>query len=419
MAFVDECTVYAEAGRGGNGSAHLHSEPYKPRGGPDGGSGGDGGSVVFEVDPGLRDLSWLAEHPHRRATHGGGGRSTKRDGGSGKDLVVAVPDGTVVFDEDGLVADLVGQKARAVVARGGRGGRGNVAFAGPRNRVPRTAEPGEAGETKTLRVELRTVADVGLVGLPNAGKSTLLGRLSAARPKVAAYPFTTLTPSLGVAGSDADRFVLADIPGLVEGASEGRGLGHRFLRHVVRCRALLRVVDLAADDPAADLATLDEELAAYDQTLARRPSQVVATKADLVEDPASAAGALGADVLIVSAMTGEGIDDLLTRLGLLAREADAAAPDRRSHVVLRPGRPRFTVSRDDAGRWHVAGRGVERWVMEADLFDEAEAAELGRRLKKEGVERKLASLGARHGDEVVINEKVFEFLPDEVPEEAP
>ncbi len=419
MAFVDECTVYAEAGRGGNGSAHLHSEPYKPRGGPDGGSGGDGGSVVFEVGPGLRDLTWLAEHPHQRATHGDGGRSTKRDGASGKDLVVAVPDGTVVFDEDGLVADLVGQGARAVVARGGRGGRGNVAFAGPRNRVPRTAEPGEAGETKTLRVELRTVADVGLVGLPNAGKSTLLGRLSAARPKVAAYPFTTLTPNLGVAGADADRFVIADIPGLVEGASEGRGLGHRFLRHVVRCRALLRVVDLAADDPAADLATLDEELAAYDQALARRPSQVVATKADLVEDPASAAGVLGAGVLIVSAMTGEGIDELLARLGLLAHEAEAAAPDRRPHVVLRPGRPRFTVSRDDAGRWHVAGRGVERWVMEADLFDETDAAELGRRLKKEGVERKLASLGARHGDEVVIHEKVFEFLPDEVPEEEP
>jgi GTPase len=418
MPFVDECTVYAEAGSGGNGSAHLHSEPYKPRGGPDGGSGGDGGSIVFEVRPGLRDLSWLADHPHQRAKHGEGGRSTKRDGASGDDLLIAVPDGTVVFDGDGLVADLVGEGARAVVARGGRGGRGNVVFAGPRNRVPRTAEPGEAGETKTLQVELRTVADVGLVGLPNAGKSTLLGRLTAARPKIADYPFTTLTPNLGVAGGDADRFVVADIPGLVEGASEGRGLGHRFLRHIVRCRALVRVVDLAAEDPAADLATLDEELEAYDPALARRPSQVVAAKADLVEDPAAAAAAFGPDVLVVSAMTGEGIDDLLERLGLLAKEAEAAEPERRPHVVLRPGRPRFTVTRDDSGRWHVAGRGVERWVMETDLFDESDAEELGRRLKKEGVERKLASLGARHGDEVVIHEKVFEFLPDETPEEA-
>ena len=419
MAFVDECTVYAEAGRGGNGSAHLHSEPYKPRGGPDGGSGGDGGSVVFQVEPGMRDLSRLADHPHQRAKPGEGGRSTKREGASGKDLVIPVPDGTVVFDDDGLVADLVGADARVVVARGGRGGRGNVVFAGPRNRVPRTAEPGEAGEVKTLQIELRTVADVGLVGLPNAGKSTLLGRLTAARPKIADYPFTTLTPNLGVAGGDADRFVVADIPGLVEGASAGRGLGHRFLRHIVRCRALVKVVDLAAEDPSADLATLDRELADYDPALAERPSQIVGAKADLVEDPAAVAASLGPDVFVVSAMTGDGIDDLLGRLGLLAKEADNAAPERRPHVVLRPGRPRFTVTRDDSGRWHVAGRGVERWVLEADLFDEGDVAELGRRLKKEGVERKLASLGARHGDEVVIQEKVFEFLPDETPQDEP
>ena len=419
MAFVDECTVYAEAGRGGNGSAHLHSEPYKPRGGPDGGSGGDGGSVVFQVEPGMRDLSRLADHPHQRAKPGEGGRSTKREGASGKDLVIPVPDGTVVFDDDGLVADLVGADARVVVARGGRGGRGNVVFAGPRNRVPRTAEPGEAGEVKTLQIELRTVADVGLVGLPNAGKSTLLGRLTAARPKFADYPFTTLTPNLGVAGGDADRFVVADIPGLVEGASAGRGLGHRFLRHIVRCRALVKVVDLAAEDPSADLATLDRELADYDPALAERPSQIVGAKADLVEDPAAVAASLGPDVFVVSAMTGDGIDDLLGRLGLLAKEADNAAPERRPHVVLRPGRPRFTVTRDDSGRWHVAGRGVERWVLEADLFDEGDVAELGRRLKKEGVERKLASLGARHGDEVVIQEKVFEFLPDETPQDEP
>ena len=417
MAFVDECRVFAEAGRGGNGSAHLHSEPYKPRGGPDGGNGGNGGSVIFEVMRGVHDLSWLAEHPHQRAKHGEAGRSTKRDGASGGDLVLPVPDGTVVFDDQGMLADLVGEGARAVVARGGRGGRGNVAFAGPRNRVPRSAEPGESGETKTLTVELRTVADVGLVGLPNAGKSTLLARLTAAKPKIANYPFTTLTPNLGVAGEDADRFVVADIPGLVEGASEGRGLGHRFLRHIVRCRALVLVVDLAAEDPVADLAILRAELAAYDPQLVERPSLLVAAKADLVDDPSEAATGLGPAALAVSAMTGEGIDTLLERLGLLAKEAEAAAPERAAHVVLRPGRPKFTVTRDDAGRWHVAGRNVERWVMEADLEDEGDAAELGRRLKKEGVERKLVSLGAHHGDEVVIREKVFEFLPDEHPED--
>ena len=413
MAFVDECTVFARAGRGGNGSASLHSEPFKPRGGPDGGDGGDGGSIVFEVSRGVHDLSWLADHPHLKATAGEPGRRAKRDGATGGDVVIPVPDGTVVFDEHGLVADLVGEGARAVVARGGRGGRGNVAFASARNRVPRTAEPGEEGEDKRLRVELRTVADVGLVGLPNAGKSTLLARLTAAKPKIANYPFTTLTPNLGVAGGDADRFVVADIPGLIEGASEGKGLGHRFLRHIVRCRALVLVVDLAAPDPPADLAILRAELAAYDPRLAARPSIVVGTKADLVEDPSAMVGALGDDALAVSAMTGDGLEELLERLGLLATSAEESEPDRRSHVVLRPGRPRFTVVREPGGRWRVSGRSVERWVLEADLDDEGDAETLAGRLKKEGVERKLASLGARRGDEVAILDRVFEYLPDD------
>jgi GTP-binding protein len=321
----------------------------------------------------------------------------------------------VVYDDDGLVADLVGEGARAVVARGGSGGRGNVAFASARNRVPRTAEPGEEGEEKRLRVELRTVADVGLVGLPNAGKSTLLSRLTAAKPKVANYPFTTLTPNLGVAGEDADRFVVADIPGLVEGASEGRGLGHRFLRHIVRCRALVLVVDLSAEDPAADLATLRKELAAYDEALAARPAIVVGTKSDLVDDTAAAIALLPDDALATSAMTGEGIDDLLTRLGLLAREAEDTQPERQPYVVLRPGRPRFTVTREGPHRWRVAGRSVERWVMEADLEDEHDLERLQKRMVKDGIERTLAAEGARHGDEVQILDRVFEFLPDPGP----
>ena len=411
MAFVDECTVFLTAGRGGNGSASMHSEPYKPRGGPDGGSGGHGGSIVFEVSRGMHDLSWLAEHPHQKAEAGKPGRKAKREGASGKDLVVAVPDGTVVMGEAGLIADLVGEGARAVVAAGGRGGRGNVAFAGPRNRVPRTAEPGEEGEERRAEVELRTVADVGLVGLPNAGKSTLLARLTAAKPKIADYPFTTLTPNLGVAGMDSDRFVVADIPGLVEGASTGKGLGHRFLRHIVRCRALVLVVDLSVGDPEAELATLRRELAAYDPTLVSRPTVVVGTKTDLVDDPGIAAS-LGTDALAVSAMTGDGIDQLLDRLGLLAKEGEDAEPERTPYVVLRPGRPRFVVTREDTGRWRVEGRSVERWVLEADLDDEDDVTRLQRRLAKEGIERKLASLGARHGDEVAILDRVFEFLPD-------
>jgi GTP-binding protein len=391
----------------------MHSEPFKPRGGPDGGDGGDGGSVIFEVSRSVHDLSALADRPHVVAPSGEPGRKGKRDGASGSDLVIPVPDGTVAFDEQGLLADLVGEGARGVVARGGRGGRGNVAFASGRNRVPRTAEPGEAGEDRRLRVELRTVADVGLVGLPNAGKSTLLARISAAKPKIAEYPFTTLTPNLGVAGDGEDRFVVADIPGLIEGASTGRGLGHRFLRHIVRCRTLVYVVDLAAPDPAADLAMLRVELAAYDPSLAARPAIVAGTKADLVDDPGAIAASLGDDVIVVSAMTGEGVDELLDRSGRLTRDTAASEPERRAHVVLRPGRPRFTVEREGDGRWRVAGRSVERWVLEADLDDEGAVALLQRRIRKEGIERKLASLGARAGDEVAILDRVFEYLPDD------
>src|SRR3990170_1579823 len=256
MAFVDEVTVFARAGRGGDGSASVLREPYTPRGGPDGGDGGRGGDVVFEVSTRVRDLSWLADHPPPRAENGRSGGKRGRTGAEGEDLVIAVPDGTRVEDDEGLIADLVGQGARAVVARGGRGGRGSAALASPRERVPRVAEAGEPGEELRLRVEIRMVADLGLVGLPNAGKSTLLVTLTAARPKIADYPFTTLTPNLGVADVEDERFVVADLPGLVEGAHEGRGLGHRFLRHVSRCRALVLVADLSSADPAADLATV-------------------------------------------------------------------------------------------------------------------------------------------------------------------
>lgn len=411
MTFVDEATVYAKAGRGGNGSASMHSEPYKPHGGPDGGNGGAGGSVVFEVSRGVHDLSWVADHPHQRAAGGVAGRSAKRDGATGKDLIVPVPDGTVVYDDEGLVADLVGEGVRAVVAHGGRGGRGNAALASARNRVPRTSEPGEDGQEKRLRVELRTVADVGLVGLPNAGKSTLLSRLSAAKPKIASYPFTTITPNLGVAGADEDRFVVADIPGLVEGAHEGRGLGHQFLRHILRCRALVMVVDLSAEDPPADLATLRQELTAYDAELGARRSIVVGAKADLVDDAGAGARALVPDALAVSAVTGEGLEDLVARLRVLSKEAEAAAPERAPYVVLRPGRPRFTVAREGAG-WRVKGQGVERWLIETDLDDEVQLAKLQKRLVREGVERRLAELGASPGDEVAIGDGVFEFLPE-------
>jgi GTP-binding protein len=413
MVFVDEVTVFARGGRGGNGSASILREPYNPRGGPDGGDGGAGGDVVFEVSTGARDLSWLADHPHVRAPNGGPGGKRGRTGGAGEDLVIRVPDGTRVEDEDGLLADLMGEGARAVVARGGRGGRGNAALATKRERVPRSAEAGEAGEERRLSVELRTVADLGLVGLPNAGKSTLLSRLTAAQPKIADYPFTTLSPNLGVAGED-ERFVVADVPGLVEGAHEGRGLGHRFLRHVSRCRALVLVVDLSSTDPASDLEVVRAELGAYDRALPERPTMVVGTKADLAPE-VDAVTVLGAGAIAVSAVTDAGIDRLRDRLAALAREAEAVAEDRTAYVVLRPARPRFTVAREGE-RFRVVGRGVERWVSETDLDDPAKVERLQRRLVREGVERELVSAGARRGDEVLIGDVAFEFIPEGEPD---
>jgi GTP-binding protein len=416
MTFVDEVDVEVRAGRGGDGSASMRSEPYKPKGGPEGGDGGRGGDIVFRASRNVHDLAWFGDHPHLRAEPGKPGARARRDGGKGKDLVVTVPDGTVVFDERGLLADLVGEGSEAVVARGGRGGRGNVRFASSKNRLPRTAEAGEEGEERRLRLELRTVADLGLVGLPNAGKSTLLSHLTAATPKIADYPFTTLTPNLGVAEAGEERFVVADIPGLVEGAHEGKGLGHRFLRHVTRCRALVIVVDLASPDPAVDLETVREELRAYDPELAERPSLVVGTKADLVEDPAGAADAIRA--LPVSALTEEGLDVLGAQLEQLSRQGASEQPARAPYVVLRPGRPRFTISREDGG-WRVIGRNVERWVRETDLDDERELTDLQRRLIKEGVERQLTKAGARRGDEIRISDRAFEFLPEVDPSTAP
>ena len=407
MSFVDEVTVFVTAGRGGDGSASMRSEPYTPRGGPDGGNGGDGGDVVFEVRERVRDLSALADHPHQKAPSGGGGARMNRTGARGGELVIAVPDGTRVEDEGGLVADLVGAGARAVVARGGRGGRGNASLAGPRNKAPQTSEAGEPGEERRLRVELRTVADVGLVGLPNAGKSKLLAALTAAKPKIASYPFTTLTPNLGVAVGDR-RFVVADVPGLVEGAAEGKGLGHRFLRHVSRCRALAMVIDLSAPDPGSDLRAVREEVEAYDPELAARPYVVVGTKADLVDDPTRAEVSLGPVALVVSAVTGDGVKALSARLESLVESTPD--DDRRPLVVLRPARAPFVVRREGE-RFRVVGRSVERWVAETDFEDAGKVATLQKRLIREGVERQLAASGAEPGDEIVIGDRAFEFIP--------
>jgi GTPase len=404
---VDEVTIFVKAGDGGAGSAAIRREAHVPRGGPDGGNGGKGGDVVLKVDPSVFDLSWLADHPHLRAEKGQPGRDRKKTGAEGRDLIVRVPDGTVVRDERGLVADLVGEGASAVAARGGRGGRGSAALASARNRVPRVAEGGEPGEEAELRIELRLVADVGLVGLPNAGKSTLLSRLTAARPKIADYPFTTISPNLGVAGDGDERFVVADVPGLIEGAHEGRGLGLSFLRHVSRCRVLVYVADLSSADPAEDVRAVRDEVAAFDAELAVRRSLIVGTKADLVPN----ALPRGID-LVVSGLTGQGIDELHDRIAAEVDTAKAEEPQRQPYVVIRPGREAFVVRREGDG-FRVSGPRVERWVAEVDLDDARQVADLQRRLVGAGVERRLAEAGARRGDEVLIGRSAFEFIPEE------
>jgi len=407
FVFVDEATVFAKAGDGGAGRASIRREPYTPRGGPDGGDGGRGGDVLLAVDLSVSDLSSLADHPHQRAHNGKSGSGNKRHGARGRDLIVAVPNGTVVRGERGLIADLVGPLASVVVARGGRGGRGNPAMASARDRVPRVAEAGEPGEELRLELELRLVADVALVGAPNAGKSTLLSRLTAARPKIASYPFTTLTPNLGVAGVE-ERVVVADVPGLIEGAHEGRGLGLTFLRHISRCRVLVFVLDLSGD-PGPDLAMLRSEIAAFDPSLLDRASLVVGTKADLLSEPQQQTAA-GVD-LAVSGLTGAGVPGLSDRLYELTAGAAAAEPTETPYVVLRPARQPFIVSREGA-RFRVSGRHVERWVAAADLDDENEVIALQRRLARAGVEKRLAEAGARRGDEVVIGSSIFEFIPE-------
>jgi GTP-binding protein len=408
MVFSDEVRLVVKAGDGGAGSASMRREPYTPRGGPDGGDGGRGGDVVLRVDPSMFDLSRYSDRPRHQAKSGGPGSSNNRHGAAGADLVMPVPDGTVVRDERGLVADLVGPDATVVVARGGRGGRGNASLASPRNRVPRVAERGEPGEERRLELELRMVADVALVGPPNAGKSTLLSRLTAAQPKIADYPFTTVQPNLGVAGED-ERFVVADVPGLVEDAHMGKGLGLRFLRHVSRCRALVYVVDLSGE-PDRDLAMVRIEVDAFDPALARRRSLVVGTKTDLL--PGGAAELPRGFDLAVSGLTGEGLADLRDRIKELVAAARTEEPPRAPYVVLRPGREPFIV-RKEGDRFRVLGPRVERWVAEVDLDDAREVARLQRRLAQAGVERRLAEAGAHRGDEVLIGEAAFEFIPDE------
>jgi GTP-binding protein len=414
-SYLDEARIYVKGGDGGNGALSFRREKYVPFGGPDGGDGGRGGSVFLRVNHNENTLLQFAHKRHFKAERGGNGGGRKKHGRKGQDLVIDVPPGTVVSTEEGLLADLVYPGEMLLVGRGGRGGLGNVHFATPTNRAPRVAQKGEPGEERWLNLELKTIADVGLVGLPNAGKSSLLAAISAARPKIASYPFTTLSPNLGVTEVGDVAIVVADIPGLIEGAHRGVGLGYQFLRHIERARLLVHVVDASAEDPLADYRTVRDEMTQYDAALAERPTLIALNKMDLPEAQARReeliAALGGRDVYPLSAVTGEGVAALLTAIaGVLAELPAPEAPTDAGLRVYRlaPAEEAWSVERYGGG-FRVRGRPVERLMAMTDLNQEDAAAELQRRLARMGVLQALERAGVSSGDTVVIGDSELEW----------
>ncbi|WP_046469533.1 GTPase ObgE [Allosalinactinospora lopnorensis] len=432
--FVDEAVLHIKAGDGGHGCASVHREKFKPLGGPDGGNGGKGGDVVLEVDPNTATLLEYQRRPHRKATNGRPGQGSHRNGAEGADLVLPVPDGTVVTGTGGeLIADLVGAGTRLVIARGGNGGLGNAALASPRRKAPGFALKGEEGEVLDVRLEIKTIADVGLVGFPSAGKSSLIAALSAARPKIADYPFTTLVPNLGVVEAGATQFVVADVPGLIPGASEGKGLGLAFLRHVERCSTLVHVLDCATyeqgRDPVSDLDVLEAELAAYAEgteiDLSDRPRIAVLNKVDvpegreLAELVAPMLQERGMRVIPVSAATREGLRDLAFAMAeqVEAARAERPAPEP-TRVVLRPreiGETPFEIVPLGNNTFRVRGDKPARWVRQTDFANDEAVGYLADRLNRIGIEDQLAKAGATIDAEVYIGDEddsvVFDWDP--------
>ncbi|MBC7630730.1 GTPase ObgE [Aeromicrobium sp.] len=429
-SFVDKVTLHVAGGSGGDGVSSGHREKFKPLGGPDGGNGGHGGDVILKVAADVTTLIDFHHEPHRKGTNGAPGAGNNRSGGHGEDLELRVPDGTVVRDAQGeVLADLIGPGTELVIAPGGRGGLGNSALASARRKAPGFALKGEPGEERTITLELKVVADIGLVGFPSAGKSSLIAALSRARPKIADYPFTTLIPNLGVVTAGSTTFTVADVPGLIEGASEGRGLGHDFLRHIERCAALVHVIDCATVDPGrdplSDLDVIERELAAYGG-LEDRPRIVALNKTD-VPDALEIAGfvradleARGLEVYDVSAASHAGLRELSFAMAEIVASRRAATPVAEvTRIVLRPpaeagvGRE-FTITHTN-GQWVVRGEKPKRWVRQTDFSNDEAVGFLADRLNRLGVEDELLKLGAEAGDDVVIGDEenavVFDFDP--------
>ncbi len=413
--FFDEARIYVKAGDGGNGCVSFRREKFVPLGGPNGGNGGKGGDVYLVVDPSLNTLVHFRQRVHFKAESGKHGRGKNQHGRSGKDLYIPVPPGTVVYDDETgeLLADLVEPGQKALVARGGRGGRGNAAFKSPTNQAPRLAERGEPGEERWLRLELKLIADAGIVGVPNAGKSTLLSRVTAAKPKIADYPFTTLQPNLGVVQIDHRDFVLADIPGLIEGAHSGAGLGDKFLRHIERCRVLIHLLNGLSPDPIGDWEAINQELELFNPHLADKPQVVAFNKIDLPEVrerwPAvrRELQERGIEPLAISAITGEGVQTLLYRVvELLDRQPAEPTPaleDATRVFRATPEEDAFTIERE-GDVWRVRGRRIER-VVAMTNWDYYEAAlRFQRILEAMGITQALEEAGIKEGDTVIIGD---------------
>ena len=417
--FLDEIKIFVASGKGGDGIVHFRREKYVPHGGPDGGSGGDGGDVVVEALHTLSTLSKFRHQRHFKAEDGRKGGGSDKTGACGKDVVIQVPCGTIVYNSDtgDKVADLVDHGERLILLKGGRGGRGNARFATSRNQAPRMAERGEPGEERWLRLELRLIADVGIVGMPNAGKSTLLAAVTNARPKIADYPFTTLQPNLGVAELDVDaQLILADIPGLIEGAHEGVGMGFAFLRHVQRTRVLIHVIDGSTLDPLADFSQVNAELALYDESLVEKPQLVALNKIDmpgvseLWPEMQLEFKKLGYEAFAISALTRKGLKPLLWA-AYHAREETIVEPveDELPVYRLEEDTEIFEIKRDEDGSWRIEGKAVER-AAAMTYWEYDEAVRMFQRILEHlGVQDELENAGAQPGDTVRIGEFELEW----------
>jgi GTPase len=418
--FTDQVTIHIKSGKGGDGMVHFRREKFVPQGGPDGGDGGKGGDVIFEVKPTLNTLSSFRQNQKFRAEDGVKGGTSQMTGRNGKDLIIYVPPGSVLSDAD--TGELIGDLTRAGqtlnVLKGGRGGRGNQHFATSRNQVPRTAEKGEPAQEKSIKLELKLIADIGLIGVPNAGKSTLLSVLTNARPKIAAYPFTTLEPNLGVANIDDDTtVVLADIPGLIEGASQGAGLGHDFLRHIQRTRVLIHLLDGLSDDPVADYSQINSELSLFDPNLGKKPQVVALNKIDQPEvqerlaEIQSKFKELQVEFMTISALARTGTRDLLILAYQKLEETPAVEEVELSLPVYKPKEdPReFVVTREGSNEWRISGVAIERAASMTYWQHDGSVRRFQKIIETLGVDKALREAGVQEGDTVAIGEFELEW----------